>query len=109
MAAKRNRDKGWTAKELLVLERMRMNGWSVARIAAELGRPFFSVKGRLQVMGIYLPPHHHLGWLDKFRTGAKDAELAAEMNVSQATVRTRRSRLRALGYDFPDRRRREYK
>jgi DNA-binding CsgD family transcriptional regulator len=107
MGAKTVADRGWTAKEMRTLEELRMQGLSASRIAAHLGRTLHSVKGRLQLLGIRCP-RGAVTWLEVIARGLPDALAAQIMGVSPHTVRTRRSRLRAMGYDFPDLRHTRY-
>ena len=105
MAAKRVRDRGWLAKEMADLERMRLDGLSIAAIATQLGRSFHSVKGRIQLLGVKFPGAKAI-WFDVLSRGLPEEMSARLMGVTLGTVRTRRSRLRKLGFDFADGRRR---
>jgi DNA-binding CsgD family transcriptional regulator len=111
MAAKRVRDRNWLESEETRLESLRMQGLQAQEIAGILGRSLHSVKAKLVRIGIAYP----LGasaWLDVLNSGITDSEAAKQMGVKINTVRTRRSRLRHLGYEFADGRtmrwRREY-
>jgi len=94
----------WTIGDMDRLEQLRMAGMSTADLARELGRTTNAIRIRLSRMRI-VRPSCFLRWLEVLRLNLSDAVVAQRMRCQVITVKTVRSRLRRLGYDFPDGRR----
>ncbi len=103
MAAKKTPDRMWTRREMDRAESLRLDGQSMSAIALALGRSLNSVRACLQRLRVRAPDTS-LRWLDVLCDEAPDAVTAQQMGCATGTVRTRRSKVRALGYDLPDRR-----
>ncbi len=90
----------WTPKEEARLEEMRMAGKTVKEIAAELGRTFASVNGRLSTLDVARAPRRWEQWLEAFSDGAPDRVVAERMGVGLYAVKQRKLRLRKAGFDI---------
>ena len=89
--------KKWTRRELDAVEEMRLLGMSNVQIARELGRSVRSINGVVFREGMPKTCEREMLWLEEFRRGGTDRELARRMGVLHKSVKHIRRRLRQRG------------
>jgi predicted transcriptional regulator len=88
--------RAWTAGELDRLDELRFAGWTIARIAAELGRTDASIRNAAKA---YEKSRMRAGqYLTAFSARHTIAGVAARLGVTKGAVKQQKRRLRRAGF-----------
>lgn len=90
--------KAWTEQELIRLEQLRLEGKTLAAIAAELGRTVPSIRGCCVQEGI-TKGRALERWLTIFNAPHINAEVAARTGHTLGAVKQMKRRLHRAGFD----------